>query len=95
MKISADRKKVLYKVKDDWAIASTSGKKVDTSEAKTLKTAAIEVKVDPRSEWPEMFNEAWRINRDYFYDPNMHGVNWAAMRERYAQFLPHVAPFRT
>jgi tricorn protease len=89
--ISADRKKVLYKVKDDWAIASTSGKKVDTSEAKTLKTAAIEVKVDPRSEWPEMFNEAWRINRDYFYDPNMHGVNWAAMRERYAQFLPHVA----
>nr|MDQ5873588.1 PDZ domain-containing protein [Acidobacteriota bacterium] len=57
----------------------------------TLKTGAIEVKVDPRSEWPEMFNEAWRINRDYFYDPNMHGVNWAAMRERYAQFLPHVA----
>ena len=46
--ISADRKKVLYKVKDDWAIASTSGKKVDTSEAKTLKTAAIEVKVEPR-----------------------------------------------
>ncbi len=89
--ISADRKKVLYKVKDDWAIASTSGKKIDTSEAKQLKTAAIEVKVDPRSEWPEMFAEAWRINRDYFYDPNMHGVDWKAMRERYAQFLPHVA----
>ena len=89
--VSADRKKVLYKVKDDWAIASTSGKKIDTAEAKQLKTAAIEVKVDPRSEWPEMFNEAWRINRDYFYDPNMHGVNWAAMRERYAAFLPHVA----
>jgi tricorn protease len=89
--ISADRKKVLYKVKDDWSIAPTAGKKIDTSEAKQLKTAAIEVKVDPRSEWPEMFNEAWRINRDYFYDPNMHGVNWAAMRERYAAFLPHVA----
>jgi len=89
--ISADRKKVLYRVKDDWATASTSGKKIDTSEAKQLNTATIEVKVDPRSEWPEMFDEAWRINRDYFYDPNMHGVDWKAMRERYAQFLPHVA----
>ena len=49
------------------------------------------MKVDPRAEWTQIFNEAWRINRDYFYDPNMHGADWKAMREKYAAFLPHVA----
>jgi tricorn protease len=39
----------------------------------------------------QIFDEAWRINRDYFYAPNMHGVDWAAQREKYAAFLPHVA----
>jgi len=89
--ISADGKKVVYRAKDDWAIAGTSGKKIDTTEAKTLKTSAIEVKVDPRAEWKEMLEDAWRINRDYFYDPNMHGVDWKAMRAKYSQFLPDVA----
>jgi tricorn protease len=88
--ISADAKKVLYKTKESWAIASTSGKKIDTSEAKTVKMDAIEVKVDPRAEWPEMFEDAWRINRDYFYDPGMHGLDWKAIHDKYAQFLPHL-----
>jgi tricorn protease len=90
-RISSDGKKLVYRAKDEWAIAGTSGKKIDPSEAKTLKTGAIEVKVDPRAEWKEMFEDAWRINRDYFYDPNMHGVDWKAMRTRYAELLPHVA----
>jgi tricorn protease len=88
--ISADAKKLLYKTKESWAIASTSGKKIDTSEAKTVKMDAIEVKVDPRAEWPEMFEDAWRINRDYFYDPGMHGLDWKAIHDKYAQFLPHL-----
>jgi hypothetical protein len=56
-----------------------------------LQTENIEVKVDPRAEWPEIFDEAWRMNRDFFYAPNMHGVDWTAMRTKYAQFLPHLA----
>ncbi len=88
--ISADAKKLVYKAKDTWAIAGTSGKKIDTSEAKTLKMDAIEVRSDPRAEWPEMFEDAWRINRDYFYDPGMHGLDWKAIHDRYAQFLPHL-----
>ena len=36
----------------------------------------IEVRIDPRAEWKQIFDEAWRINRDYFYAPNMHGVDW-------------------
>jgi tricorn protease len=56
-----------------------------------LNTGALTVRIDPASEWPQIFDEAWRVNRDYFYDPGMHGADWKAMKEKYAQFLPHLA----
>jgi tricorn protease len=49
------------------------------------------VKVDPAVEWAQIFDEVWRINRDYFYDPGMHGADWPAMKAKYAAFLPDVA----
>ncbi len=88
--VSADGKKVLYKQKDSWSIGSATGKMLPPNEGK-LKIDMVEVKVDPVAEWPQIFNEVWRINRDYFYDPGMHGVDWKAMRAKYAQFLPDVA----
>jgi tricorn protease len=88
--ISADAKKLLYRIKEDWTIAPAAGKKIDPEQAKKLKVESIEVKIDPRAEWLEMFEDAWRINRDYFYDPHMHGVDWKAMHEKYAPFLPHL-----
>lgn len=56
-----------------------------------LDTDAISVRIDPRAEWRQIFEETWRINRDYFYDPGMHGADWDAMREKYSTFLPHLA----
>ena len=55
-----------------------------------LNLDAIEVRVDPRAEWKQIFEEAWRVNRDFFYDPNMHGADWPAMKKKYEQFLPHL-----
>jgi tricorn protease len=49
------------------------------------------VKVDPPAEWAQMVDEAWRINRDYFYDPGYHGADWPAMRKKYAAFVPDLA----
>ena len=43
--------------------------------------------VDPRAEWRQIFNDVWRIERDFFYDPNMHGVDWPALRERYGKLI--------
>ena len=43
--------------------------------------------VDPVLEWKQIFNDAWRLERDYFYDPGMHGVDWNLMKERYAKML--------
>jgi tricorn protease len=54
-----------------------------------LNLDAIEVKVDPRAEWKQIFHEAWRINRDFFYDPNMHGADWPAVEKKYEPFLTH------
>ena len=88
--ISADGKKVLWRSKETWAIGSTAGKTIPPAEGK-VKLDTLEVRIDPRAEWPQIFHEAWRINRDWFYDPHMHGVDWNAMREKYAVFLPHLA----
>jgi hypothetical protein len=51
----------------------------------------VDLRIDPRAEWPQIFDEAWRITRDYFYATNYHGVDWDAQRKKYAEFIPHAA----
>jgi tricorn protease len=51
----------------------------------------MEMKLDRRAEYAQMFDEIWRLDRDYFYDKNMHGVDWPKMKERYRALLPYVA----
>lgn len=87
--VSADRKKILYRSNQNFAIVAVTPKPQPGTGR--INVDDIEVRIDPRAEWNQIFNEAWRINRDYFYAPNMHGVNWVAMKEKYAQFLPHLA----
>ena len=54
---------------------------------KPLRVNEMQTLVDPAAEWKQIFADAWRIQRDYFYDPNMHGVNWNQVRERYGKML--------
>lgn len=55
-----------------------------------LKLDGLTVTVDPIAEWRQIFEEAWRISRDFFYDPSMHGVDWKAIHRRYEAQLPLV-----
>ncbi len=87
--LSADGKKMLYRKGPKWGIAD-AGAKPDP-EKENLNTGNMEVKIDPLAEWPQMFDEMWRINRDYFYDPGMHGADWPAMKKRYEVFLRHLS----
>ena len=87
--VSADRKKMLYSKGQVFGI-TTTGKKPEAGKG-IINTSAISVKIDPVAEWPEIFNEAWRVNRDYFYDPGMHGVDWNSMKIKYSKFLPDIA----
>lgn len=91
-RVSADAVKVLYATRDAWSIVAlpASPQKIDAADGR-LAVGAIEVRIDPRAEWAQIFDEAWRVNRDYFYAPNMHGVDWAAMRAKYSALLPEVA----
>lgn len=88
-RLSAKGKKALVSTTSGtWAII---GADAPASPGKgTLRLDAIEVRVDPVAEWREMFDDAWRINRDAFYDPGMHGNDWPAIRKKYTQFLPHL-----
>ncbi len=54
---------------------------------KMLRLNEMEMMVDPMAEWKQLFNDAWRLERDYFYDPGMHGVNWNTVKERYSKML--------
>ena len=51
----------------------------------------MEVTIQPREEWKQIFTDAWRLERDYFYDKNMHGVDWNAMKEKYGKLLEQAA----
>lgn len=53
----------------------------------TIALDGFRLRVDPGAEWQGLFNDAWRLHRDHFYDPALHGVDWAAMRERYRPLL--------
>jgi tricorn protease len=82
--LSADGAKMLVKSKEAYAIVDVAAKqKMD----KTLAVEDMRMTVDPPAEWRQVFNDVWRFERDFFYDPNMHGVNWAQMRERYGKLL--------
>jgi tricorn protease len=57
------------------------------SKPKTLDLDGLVMNLDPQAEWRQVFNEAWRLERDFFYDPAMHGLDWSAMRARYAPLV--------
>jgi tricorn protease len=86
--LTADGKKMLYMKDGNWGITNT-GEKPEPGKGQ-LNLSAVEVKIEPAAEWAEMLDEVWRINRDYFYDPGMHGADWPAMKKKYEVFLPHL-----
>ena len=86
--ISLDRKKVLIAKADDFFIVGSDAKASGLSDAKVLAKAQIDLSrwtfaVTPRAEFHEMYLDAWRLERDYFYDRGMHGLDWTGIRDRY------------
>jgi tricorn protease len=83
--LAANRDKLLVRKAGSYSIIDVKeSQKLD----KKLRTTGLETIIDPAAEWKQLFTDAWRIERDYFYDPGMHGVNWKNMRDRYGAMLP-------
>lgn len=90
--VSADGKKVLYKREKSYTIAdakpSDEADDEDDKGPKTLDLSHMRVLVQPTQEWAEMFSAAWRLERDFFFNPKMNDVDWPGVRASYAKLLP-------
>ncbi len=94
--ISLDRKKLLVARDDDFFVLDSDVKGTALNDPKVLPKAKIDLShwtfsTNPREEYRGIFLDAWRLERDYFYDRNMQGVDWAAMRDRYLPLVDRVA----
>jgi tricorn protease len=88
--ISLDRKKVMVRRGNDLYVMDASAKAPSDLSKVQVPLRDWAFRLDPREEWRQMFVEAWRLERDYFYDRNMHGVNWNAIRDRYLPLVERV-----
>ncbi|MCA9305828.1 MAG: PD40 domain-containing protein [Phycisphaerales bacterium] len=82
--VSADGKKIGVAGPTGFAIVSAAP---GQSIAKPIDTSMMKGTIEPREEWMQIFTDAWRIQRDFFYDRNMHGVDWEGVRYRYSKML--------
>ncbi len=86
--LSADRQKMLVRQDNKFAIIKPEA---DQKFEKPLAVGDMQMFINPMNEWKQIFNDAWRFERDYFYDPDMHGVNWKQAKEQYAALLAEAA----
>ncbi|MBN1125068.1 MAG: PDZ domain-containing protein, partial [Sedimentisphaerales bacterium] len=86
--ISADGKKMLLASGGKYSIIDLPKGKADMG--KTLDLGEMEVMLDRYAEWNQIFHECWRQMREFFYVPNMHGVDWDAMQKKYEPLVAHV-----
>jgi tricorn protease len=87
--VSADGKKMLVRTGRQLTVID-SGATSMPGDAPKVDTDSVSLLIDPVAEWSQIFNEAWRIGRDFFYDPGLHGVDWDAVKTRYAARLKDV-----
>jgi len=87
--ITFDGKKMLVKIKKDYAIIDLPKDKIETKDHEH-KIEGLDMQLDRHAEWNQIYFECWRHMRDFFYSPTMNGVDWKAMRDKYAALVPFV-----
>jgi tricorn protease len=87
--ITFDGKKMLVKIKKDYFIIDVPKDKLETKDHEH-KIAGLDMQLDRQAEWRQIYFECWRQMRDFFYSPTMNGIDWKAMRDKYAALLPFV-----
>ncbi|MBI2824089.1 MAG: PD40 domain-containing protein [Planctomycetia bacterium] len=85
--VSRDGKTVLCAGGANLRLAAFQGSKVTL---RPVSLGALPVPVDPGREWRQIVHESWRVMRDFFYDPKLHGLDWPEIERRYAEFIPGI-----
>ncbi len=86
--ISPNGKKMLVRMDGKWGVIDLPTAKINIE--KPIDLSQMKVFVDLKAEWQQMYDEAWRHMRDFFYDPGMHGVNWNDVYKKYNQLVPYI-----
>jgi tricorn protease len=87
-RLSPDGKKMIYKQGNSYHVVDAGQKGDDDS---SVDLSSWKIKLHPRAEWEQMFNEAWRLQRDFYWAPNMAQIDWTGVKAKYAKLLPRVA----
>ena len=88
--LSADGKRLLLRKEKSLFLIDAKGKAPGKLSKNRLPLAGFSLRFDPRAEWRQMYTDAWRLLRDYFYDPGMHGVDWPAMHAKYLPLVDRI-----
>jgi tricorn protease len=92
--LSSDGSKLLYKKGEQFGIASTDEPPSESGKPKPgegpLKLEAMQVYIDPQAMWKQIYRETWRIERDFLYDPNHHGLDLQKVAKRYEPYVENV-----
>ncbi len=86
--ITANGKKMLVKIQKEYGIIDLPTAKIELKDK--LALGGLEMQLDRHAEWQQIYDECWRQMRDFFYAPNMHGLDWAAIRAKYGALVPYV-----
>ena len=88
--LSADGKKIVVSKGSDLYVVDAGTSAITDLAKSKINLSTWSIAVDPREEWRQMFIEAWRLERDFFYDPKLNGVDWKGILERHVPLLDRV-----
>lgn len=86
--LSGDGASIAYLQENSVSIIDSNS---EDSSGEPLSLSNLKMWIHPLQEWQQIFNDAWRIERDYYYDPNMHGIDWDQMKEKYGSLVPYAS----
>ncbi len=86
--LSPNNRKMLVRVRNNFAVIDLPSSQINVSDH--IDLTGLRAWIDYSEEWQQIYDESWRQMRDFFYDPNMHGVDWQAMYDKYNVLIPHI-----
>jgi len=88
--VSQNNKYILVRSGSTYSVVELGTSPVSDLSKTKVDFSSVKFSIDPREDWKQIYTDAWRMERDYFYDPGMHGVDWDGMRLKYLPLVDRV-----